>query len=50
MYRTALWLKTDVVIITAIGETPAHIEFFDSHKHLVEEKSRLIKTLKKMDF
>ncbi|MEK7104811.1 MAG: Mur ligase family protein, partial [Patescibacteria group bacterium] len=47
MYRTALWLKTDVVIITAIGETPAHIEFFDSHKHLVEEKSRLIKTLKK---
>jgi len=47
MKRTALWLKTDVVIITAIGETPAHIEFFDSHKHLVEEKSGLIKTLKK---
>jgi len=47
MSRTALWLKTDVVIVTAIGETPAHIEFFDSHKHLVEEKSKLIKTLKK---
>lgn len=47
MSRTALWLKTDAVIITAIGETPAHIEFFDSHKHLVEEKSKLIKTLKK---
>jgi len=47
MHSTALWLKTDAVIITAIGETPAHIEFFDSRKHLIEEKSSLIKTLKK---
>lgn len=46
MKKTALWLKTDVVIVTAIGETPAHIEFFDSYKHLVDEKSQLIKTLK----
>lgn len=41
------WLRTDAVIITAIGETPAHIEFFNSRKHLLEEKSSLIKTLKK---
>ncbi len=47
MRRTALWLKTDVVIITAIGETPAHIEFFNSRKHLIEEKNSLVKTLKK---
>ncbi len=47
MRRTASWLKTDVVIITAIGETPAHIEFFSSRKNLIEEKSSLIKTLKK---
>ncbi len=47
MHSTASWLKTDVVIITAIGETPAHIEFFESRKHLIEEKSKLIKTLKK---
>ena len=47
MKRTASWLKTDVVIITAIGETPAHIEFFSSRKHLIEEKSGLIDTLKK---
>ncbi|MEK7190550.1 MAG: Mur ligase family protein [Patescibacteria group bacterium] len=46
MKKTASWLETDAVIITAIGETPAHIEFFNSRKHLVEEKSRLIKTLK----
>jgi UDP-N-acetylmuramoyl-tripeptide--D-alanyl-D-alanine ligase len=46
MKKTASWLKTDAVIITAIGETPAHIEFFESRKHLAEEKSQLIKTLK----
>ncbi len=47
MRHTASWLKTDVVIITAIGETPAHIEFFNSRKHLIEEKSKLIKTFVK---
>ncbi len=47
MRRTASWLRTDAVIITAIGDTPAHIEFFNSRKHLIEEKSELIRTLKK---
>ncbi len=47
MRKTASWVKSDVVIMTAIGETPAHIEFFESKKHLIEEKSGLLKTLKK---
>ncbi|MES2023304.1 MAG: UDP-N-acetylmuramoyl-tripeptide--D-alanyl-D-alanine ligase [Patescibacteria group bacterium] len=47
MKKTASWLKTDAVIITAIGDTPVHIEFFNSREHLIEEKSGLIKTLKK---
>lgn len=47
MRKTASWLKTDIVVITAIGDTPAHIEFFTSRKNLIEEKSGLIKTLKK---
>lgn len=47
MQMTASWLKTDAVIVTAIGETPSHIEFFSSRKHLIEEKSELIQTLKK---
>ncbi len=47
MRHTVSWLKTDAIIITAIGETPAHIEFFNSRKNLIEEKSKLIKTLKK---
>ena len=46
MAQTAAWLRTDAVIITAIGETPVHIEFFESRRHLIEEKSALIKTLK----
>ena len=46
MRRIASWLRTDVVIITAIGKTPAHIEFFNSRKNLIEEKSKLLKTLK----
>lgn len=46
MKKTAAWLRTDAVIITAIGDMPPHIEFFTSHKHLVEEKSQLIRTLK----
>lgn len=47
MEQTASWLKTDAVIMTAIGDTPVHIEFFNSREQLVEEKSKLLKTLKK---
>lgn len=47
MAETASWLPTDIVIMTTIPETPVHIEFFNSRKHLVEEKAGLIKTLKK---
>lgn len=46
MRKTASWLRTDAVIITAIGETPAHIEFFNSKKQLIDEKTGLINTLK----
>ena len=46
MKKTASWIKSDVVIVTAIGETPVHIEFFNSRKQLIEEKALLIKTLK----
>ena len=46
MAETASWLSTDIVVMTAIPETPVHIEFFNSRKHLVEEKAALIKTLK----
>lgn len=47
MRETALWLSTDIVIMTAIGNPPVHVEFFNSAEHLIEEKSLLINTLKK---
>lgn len=47
MKRTASWLHTDAVVVTTITNPPAHIEFFESRKHLVDEKSGLIKTLKR---
>jgi UDP-N-acetylmuramoyl-tripeptide--D-alanyl-D-alanine ligase len=50
MQKTASWLKSDAVIITAIGDTPAHIEFFNSRKNLIDEKAGLINTLNKNGF
>lgn len=41
------WVKADVVVMTAIGSTPPHIEFYESIQHLVEEKATLIKDLRK---
>lgn len=50
MASTAMWLKSDLVIITTIPEVPPHVEFFKSRDHLIEEKSGLINTLKKDGF
>lgn len=44
---SAGFVKADCVIITAIGSTPPHIEFYDSLQQLVGEKASLIKTLRK---
>ncbi|MBP7831795.1 MAG: UDP-N-acetylmuramoyl-tripeptide--D-alanyl-D-alanine ligase [Candidatus Pacebacteria bacterium] len=41
------WVKADVVVMTAIGSTPPHIEFYESLQHLVEEKATLIRDLRK---
>jgi UDP-N-acetylmuramoyl-tripeptide--D-alanyl-D-alanine ligase len=40
------WLKSDIVVITKIGEVPVHVEAFPTVADLVKEKSFLIKTLK----
>ena len=31
------WLVADIVIITRLGDMPAHVEFFDSVEYLVRE-------------
>lgn len=40
------WLKSDIVVITKIGEVPVHVEAFNTISDLIKEKSFLIKTLK----
>jgi UDP-N-acetylmuramoyl-tripeptide--D-alanyl-D-alanine ligase len=41
------WLYADVVIITKIGKTPVHIEFFKTIEQLIEEKASLLRAAKK---
>ncbi|MDP3762745.1 MAG: UDP-N-acetylmuramoyl-tripeptide--D-alanyl-D-alanine ligase [bacterium] len=39
------WLKPDVAIVTALAETPVHVEFFESPEEVFEEKAELVKNL-----
>lgn len=41
------FVKCDIAVVSAIGEVPVHIEFFDNVEDLVEEKAVLIKSLSK---
>lgn len=43
--RICGWLSPDTGIVTAIGETPVHIENFPSRSELVAEKSELVKAI-----
>lgn len=40
------WLSPEVVVVTAIGEVPVHVEFFGSREKLIEEKGHLIESIK----
>lgn len=44
--RVSRWLYADAVVITRIGKTPVHIEFYNSLAQLVEEKASLLKSAK----
>ena len=43
--RICSWLSPNTGIVTAIGETPVHIENFPSRNELVAEKSELVKAV-----
>ena len=43
--KVAMWLKTDIVVFTRFGHVPVHVEFFDSPKQVIEEKSKLVNSL-----
>ncbi|MEX1028223.1 MAG: UDP-N-acetylmuramoyl-tripeptide--D-alanyl-D-alanine ligase [Candidatus Paceibacterota bacterium] len=41
------WLKPDIAVVTRISQTPVHIEFFASREQIIEEKSQLVRAVKK---
>lgn len=43
--RVARFIHPNIVVMTRIGDVPAHIEFFKSPKELLEEKAEIIKGL-----
>ena len=43
--RICNWLYPDTGVVTALGNTPVHIEYFSSKEELIAEKSELIKSL-----
>lgn len=45
--KVAQWLQADIVLITAVPETPVHVEFYPTAKDVLKEKAQLINALKK---
>lgn len=45
MRRITSWLPLDIAIITRVGETPVHVEFFSSPEELRTEKANIIEGL-----
>jgi len=41
----ASWLRPDIVVVTKIGDTPVHVEYFASADEVVEEKGKLVDAL-----
>lgn len=42
--------KPHIAVVTAIGEIPVHVEFFQSSQALAKEKSELVKHLESFDY
>lgn len=45
MKRLIKWVKPNVAILTALAETPVHVEYFKGPEELIKEKTKLIKKL-----
>lgn len=44
--KAARWLQADIAVITQIGETPVHVEYFDSPEAVAREKEHLLTTIR----
>ncbi|MFT5179832.1 MAG: UDP-N-acetylmuramoyl-tripeptide--D-alanyl-D-alanine ligase [Candidatus Paceibacteria bacterium] len=40
------WLSPDIVVLTAFPKTPAHVEYFETPKQVIEEKKKILKYMK----
>ncbi len=43
----ASFIKPDIAVVTAVGETPVHVEFYQDSHQVAKEKGELLKALKK---
>ncbi len=46
MQTLTKWVKPDIVVLTRLPDVPVHVEFFSSPEAVVEEKMKLIESLK----
>lgn len=44
--KVSKWLKSDIVVVTQIGEIPVHVAYFSSPDELAKEKAFLLKTIR----
>jgi len=44
--KVVAWLRPDIAVITKVGDTPVHVEFFKSPAQVFEEKSALAHAVK----
>ncbi len=42
----AKFIKPDIVVVTAIGDVPCHIEFYKNSEEVAQEKEKIVKVLK----
>jgi len=42
MQKLASWIKPNIVVFTALGEIPPHVEFFASPEDLIREKMKIL--------
>lgn len=44
--KTLSWIKPDTAVVTAIGDVPVHVEFFQGPEGVAREKGKLVAALK----
>ncbi len=47
MKEASKWIHPDIIIVTRFAKVPVHVEYFSSPEAVIEEKTELLKSLKK---